>query len=76
MLLKRSRGAPRQVGMASTFAKQSIYNLLYSYYFGTHNGLVLKLPNSKQLIIKSVLEKIALNIKLNADAAVYVPIYS
>merc|ERR1711994_155 len=28
-LLRRSRGAPKQVGLASTFAKQSIYNLVY-----------------------------------------------
>lgn len=62
-LLRRSHGAPRQVGMASTFAKQSIYNLVYSYYFGNHNGMVLRLPESKERIIKSVLEKVALNIK-------------
>merc|ERR1711933_98707 len=62
-LLMRSHGAPRQVGMASTFAKQSVYNLVYSFYFGTHNGMVLRLPASKERIIKSVLEKIALNIK-------------
>merc|ERR1712228_506139 len=62
-LLMRSHGAPRQVGMASTFAKQSVYNLVYSFYFGSHNGMVLRLPESKERIIKSVLEKIALNIK-------------
>merc|ERR1712048_929050 len=62
-LLRRSHGAPRQVGMASTFAKQSVYNLVYSFYFGTHHGMVLRLPESKERIIKSVLEKVALNIK-------------
>merc|ERR1712176_131284 len=62
-LLMRSHGAPRQVGMASTFAKQSVYNLVYSFYFGSHNGMILRLPESKERIIKSVLEKIALNIK-------------
>merc|ERR1712176_808504 len=40
-----------------------IYNLVYSYYFGHHNGMILRLPQSKERIIKSVLEKIALNIK-------------
>merc|ERR1712083_599173 len=62
-LLQRSHGAPRQVGMASTFAKQSVYNAVYSYYFGNHNGRVLKLAVSKERIIKSVLEKMATNIK-------------
>lgn len=62
-LLRRSHGAPRQVGMASTFAKRSVYDAVYSYYFGNHNGRVLKLAESKERIIKSVLEKMATNIK-------------
>merc|ERR1712129_432930 len=62
-LLRRSHGAPRQLGMASTFAKQSVYNLVYSFYFGVHHGMILRLPESKSRIIKSVLEKVALNIK-------------
>merc|ERR1712087_994113 len=62
-LLRRSHGAPRQIGMASTFARQSVYNLVYGYYFGAHNGRVLKLPDSKQRIIRSVLEKVAMNIQ-------------
>jgi len=66
-LLKRSRGAPRQVGMAATFATQGVYNLVYSYFFGSHHGLILKLPESKERIIKTVLEKIALNVKFLRD---------
>ena len=62
-LLIRSNGIPRQAGMASTFANQKIYNLLYSYFFGSHNGLILRLTDSKRRILKSVLEKIALNIQ-------------